>query len=53
MNSSTEPGQPCDSSSGIGFAPLPCTCRKWMSMPSMRVLNCGQAFNCASVARQS
>ena len=31
MNSSTEPGQPCDSSSG-GAGPCPSTCRKWTSI---------------------
>ena len=32
MNSNTDPGQPCISSSGQGFGPFPGTCRKWTLM---------------------
>src|SRR5215831_7078971 len=52
-NSHTEPGQPCDSNSGIGCGPLPGTWMKCTSMPPAGAVNCGKAFRFASWARQS
>ena len=52
-NSNTDPGQPCISSSGQGFGPLPGTCRKCTSMSCSAALNCGNALSRASCARQS
>ena len=51
--STTEPGQPCVRISGKASGSGDLTCRKWMSWPSISVMNCGQAFSLASAARQS
>ena len=52
-NSTIEPGQPCESSSGIGDGPTPGSWMKWMSMPPTGAVNCGSRFSRASCARQS
>ena len=44
----TEPGQPCVMISGNAFACGDFTWMKWMSTPSISVLNCGSAFSFAS-----
>ncbi len=49
----TEPGQPCVMISGNASACADFTWMKWMSTPSISVLNCGRAFNLASHRRQS
>ena len=49
----TEPGQPCVMISGNASACADFTWMKWMSTPSISVLNCGSAFSFASHARQS
>ncbi|PWK87324.1 hypothetical protein C8D88_104485 [Lentzea atacamensis] len=51
--SMTEPGQPCETSSGSALSCLERTWTKWMSSPSISVMNCGSALSLASVARQS
>jgi hypothetical protein len=52
-SSMTEPGQPCVMITGSAFSWRERTWMKWMSMPSMLVLNCGSAFSFASTLRQS
>ena len=49
----TEPGQPCVMISGSAFSCGDFTWMKWMSTPSISVVNCGSAFSLASHARQS
>ena len=49
----TEPGQPCVMISGIAFSCGDFTWTKWMSTPSISVVNCGSAFSLASHLRQS
>ena len=49
----TEPGQPCVMISGNASACSDFTWMKWMSSPSISVLNCGSAFSFASHALQS
>ena len=49
----TEPGQPCVMISGNAFSWRDFTWMKWMSTPSISVVNCGSAFSLASHARQS
>ena len=49
----TEPGQPCVMINGNAFLCADSTWMKWMSSPSILVLNCGSAFNRASHRRQS
>ena len=49
----TEPGQPCVMISGSAFSCGDVTWMKWMSTPSISVVNCGSAFSLASHARQS
>ena len=49
----TEPGQPCVMISGNASACSDFTWMKWMSSPSISVLNCGSAFSFASHAAQS
>ena len=49
----TEPGQPWVMISGRAFSWGDLTWRKWMSTPSMVVVNWGRAFSLASQARQS
>jgi hypothetical protein len=51
--SKTDPGHPCAISSGMAFGCRDLTWMKCMSMPSIRVTNCGCAFNRASARRQS
>ena len=52
-SSITEPGQPCVMISGSAFSCRDLTWMKWMSTPSISVVNCGSAFSSASHARQS
>ena len=52
-NSRNDPGQPWDMTSGTAPGWRERTCRKWMSSPSIVVVNCGIWFSRASVARQS
>ena len=49
----TEPGQPCVMISGSAFVVRRLTWMKWMSTPSISVVNCGSAFSFASTLRQS
>ena len=49
----TEPGQPWVMISGSASSCSERTWMKWMSTPSISVLNCGSAFSLASHARQS
>ena len=48
-----DPGHPWVITSGNAFSCCDFTWMKWMSSPSMRVLNCGSAFIRASHRRQS
>ena len=48
-----EPGQPCVTMSGNAFSCFERTWMKWMSRPSISVMNCGRAFSLASTLRQS
>ena len=48
-----EPGQPWVTMSGSASACWERTWRKWMSRPSISVMNCGSAFSLASHLRQS
>ena len=52
-SSMTEPGQPCVMINGNAFSCADFTWMKWMSSPSISVLNCGSAFSRASHRRQS
>ena len=52
-SSITEPGQPCVMISGSAFSCADFTWMKWMSRPSISVLNCGSPFSLASHWRQS
>jgi hypothetical protein len=45
--------EPCVMISGIAFWWGDLTWMKWMSTPSISVVNCGSAFSCASHLRQS
>ena len=49
----TEPGQPCVMISGSASACGDLTWMKWMSSPSISVVNCGSAFSLAAHRRQS
>jgi hypothetical protein len=49
----TEPGQPCVMISGNAFSCFDRTWMRWMSVPSISVVNCGSALSFVSVARQS
>ncbi len=49
----TEPGQPWLTTSGSAFAWRERTWMKWMSSPSISVMNCGSMFSLASHLRQS
>jgi hypothetical protein len=51
--SMTEPGQPCQTISGSAAGWTDRTWMKWISSPSMVVVNCGSAFSLASHPRQS
>jgi hypothetical protein len=48
-----EPGQPCVTISGSASSCWERTWMKWMSSPSISVMNCGSALSFASHARQS
>jgi hypothetical protein len=52
-SSTIEPGHPCVTMSGIALGCLERTWMKWMSSPSILVVNCGNAFSRASHLRQS
>ncbi len=45
-NSRTEPGQPCVRTSGKASGSGERTCRKWISCPSITVVNCATSFIC-------
>jgi hypothetical protein len=49
----TEPGQPWVMISGSAFSCGDLTWMKWISTPSISVVNYGSAFSLASHARQS
>ena len=49
----TEPGQPWVMISGSAFSCADLTWMKWMSTPSISVVNCGKALSFASALRQS
>jgi hypothetical protein len=49
----TEPGQPCVMINGNASSCGERTWMKWMSTPSISVMNCGSAFSLASHLRQS
>ena len=51
--SKTEPGHPCVMITGSAFGCRERTWMKWMSTPSMFVMNCGKALSFASAFRQS
>jgi hypothetical protein len=51
--STIEPGHPCVMMSGMALGCLERTWMKWMSRPSIVVVNCGKAFSRASSLRQS
>ena len=53
VNSATEPGQPCVMISGSAFGSFERTWRKWMSSPSIPVVNWSKRLSFASRARQS
>jgi hypothetical protein len=52
-SSTTEPGQPCVTISGNAFSWGDLTWMKWMSSPSIAVMNCGRAFSLAPTRRTS
>jgi hypothetical protein len=49
----TEPGQPCVMISGNAFSFRDLRWMKWISTPSMVVVNCGSAFSLDSTLRRS
>ena len=49
----TEPGQPWVMISGSASSCDDLTWMKWMSTPSISVVNCGKALSFASALRQS
>ena len=49
----TEPGQPWVMTSGNAFSWRDFTWMKWMSTPSIWVVNCGSAFSRASTRPKS
>jgi hypothetical protein len=51
--SKTDPGHPWEMISGSAFSCRERTWKKWISTPSIAVMNCGQAFSFASAFRQS
>ena len=51
-NSITEPGHPCVMINGRALECGDFTWMKWMSTPSISILNCGSAFSLASHVRQ-
>jgi hypothetical protein len=48
-----EPGHPCVMMTGSAFLCFERTWTKWMSRPSILVMNCGNALSFASTFRQS
>jgi hypothetical protein len=52
-SSMSEPGQPCVMISGNAFSCWERTWMKWMSTPSISVVNCGNAFSLASTRPRS
>ena len=48
-----EPGQPCVTIIGNASSCFERTWMKWMSTPSISVMNCGSALSRASTLRQS
>jgi hypothetical protein len=52
-NSNTEPGQPCESSSGIAFGLRDGSWMKWMSIPRTGSVNWRKPLSLPSQARQS
>ncbi len=52
-SSTTEPGQPCVITNGSASSWADFTWMKWISTPSITVLNCGSALRRASHLRQS
>ena len=48
-----EPGQPCETISGSASWSADRMWMKWMSSPSISVMNCGSAFSFVSHPRQS
>jgi hypothetical protein len=49
----TEPGQPWVTINGIAFSCFDRMWMKWISSPSISVMNCGYEFSRASHLRQS
>ena len=49
----TDPGHPCVTTTGNAPSCCERTWMKWMSTPSISVVNCGRAWSLASTARQS
>ena len=49
----TEPGQPCVMSSGSAFSCGDLMWMKWISTPSISVVNCGSAFSLVATLPQS
>jgi hypothetical protein len=52
-SSITEPGQPWVMINGSAFSWGDLTWMKWISTPSISVVNCGSALSFASIERQS
>jgi hypothetical protein len=48
-----EPGQPWVMNNGRASSCRERMCAKWMSSPSISVMNCGSALSVASTVRQS
>ena len=53
LNWVNEPGQSWISNNAIASGRGDRTCTKWTCCPSISVVNCGNSFNLASMARQS
>ena len=51
--SMTEPGHPWQTMTGNASSCLERTWTKWMSSPSISVMNCGKSFSLFSQLRQS
>ena len=52
-SSMTDPGQPCVMISGRAPSWFDLTWMKWMSRPSISVMNCGRAFSLSSTLPKS
>jgi hypothetical protein len=52
-SSNTDPGQPWVMINGSAFSCRDLMWMKWISTPSISVVNCGSAFSFASALRQS